>query len=448
MRIRHASKSGPRDGVALAVSLVVLTVLMTVTSAFFVLSSRQAKRIDSGFDDRRARTLAESGLSEAYEAIRGGGTGGIGSQAAPVYLGGGVLWVEAVPQATPDTTLLRSIALVGSGRAAISSLVSISASSPLFETTLNSDETLTLNADVMIDSFDSSLGTYASQMVNSTATIPHADYNGDARSNQDIIINSRAMVLGDAIPGPTFATLQSPSSYVTGSTTPAAEPYNFPALALPTNVLSGSLTIPNNGSGALASGDHELQSISVGKDATLTITGPATILLDDFTGNPGGQILVDATAGPVTINIRNSYSHMRLFEVNAVSGSPAAIAFMYEGTDDIVFPSGTAIRGAYYVPNASIAFTSNNECWGAFAGKRIEMSNAMRFHFDEDLKKHWEANNGQPVTFEIEAWGVAVLDPDDYGERRFLGDRRDPMTILGVTKGELLSPSEAWEIAP
>ena len=82
----------------MVVAMVILTVLMTTTSAYFIFSLGKSKRVSSTFDDDRALVLAESGLHESFEAIRNGATGAMGTQGNPVYLGGGVFWVTATPQ--------------------------------------------------------------------------------------------------------------------------------------------------------------------------------------------------------------------------------------------------------------------------------------------------------------------------------------------------------------
>ena len=52
----------------------------------------------------------------------------------------------------------------------------------------------------------------------------------------------------------------------------------------------------------------------------------ATIVIDDFSGGKNGKIYVDAIDGPVTFWVRNGYSHIKGFEIDAVQGSANAIA--------------------------------------------------------------------------------------------------------------------------
>ena len=447
----HNTRHG-REGLALATSMMLVLVLTTVSYAFFRVAYSGGQRTDAAFDDERALLLADAALHEGFEALRGGATGEIASMAAPAALGGGVIWVEAFDfyvdgagqrvQLGADETRLVATALVGAGRAAVEAVLrDETAGNPLFQATLNSKETLTLNADVLIDSYDSSVGTYASQAINVTNGYTHANMNGDARSNEDIVLNARATLLGDAIPGPGHIVNDAASgTYISGSTTPALEPFLFPPVVLPSYPPSPAYSVPTRGSAMLPSGNYEFPSLTINREAKLVVQGPANIVVDDFTGGKLGSLVVDATNGPVTITVRNTYSHISGFTATPAAGSPMALAFMVEGTQDVVFPSNTEIRGAYYAPNTNILFASGNECWGAFAAKRISMSNTMRFHFDENLLEYWKTQPAQRgANFDVLAWSHA-----DFGPDALLIDRRDPIQALGLQGVALRKPADAW----
>src|SRR6185503_8014544 len=126
---------------------------------------------------------------------------------------------------------------------------------------------------------------------------------------------------------------------------------------------------------------------------------------------------------------------------NAVAGSPMALAFLVAGTQNVVFPSNTKVRGAYYTPNADILFASGNECWGAFAANRISMANDMRFHFDETLLKHWGGKTGEDGDrLTVLTWRKAAVAPASLA-----ADRRDPLQVLGLDAGDLSSPGDSWQ---
>ena len=186
----HAGSHGARRGSATVVALLVVFSLMMVCMAFMHLGTSDQERVLSGYDDDRAMHLAESGLSEAVTAIRAGATGNVGTPNTPAWLGGGVFWAEAADTGA-GTTRVRVTAMIGRGRRALEAIVDSSpAEPPLFETVLHSDESLTLNSSVVIDSFDSSLGSYGMQQTNVVNGFPVANDNGDVRSNENIYLNA------------------------------------------------------------------------------------------------------------------------------------------------------------------------------------------------------------------------------------------------------------------
>ena len=318
-------------------AIMLFTSMIVMSYAFFQIVISADKQLDAGMDDQRAFYLAEAALFESMQAIRGGGTGAIASEAAPVYFGGGVYWVERRPiprfQAdgitpTPPDTLtnpmrLEITAMAGKGRQSLEVIVrDKSADESLFVATLNSKDTLTMNADVVVDSFQSSLGDYAAQQVGMTNGHPHANMNGHVKSNQDIILNARATVFGDATPGPTGTVDDvATDTYISGSTTPADEVFNFPPIDVPSFPSMGLYLTPAGNSTTIASGQYAYDSLTIGNGGTLTIEGPAEIVVQDFAGNKDGQILVDATNGPVTIYVEGSYTHIKDFTADAVPGS-------------------------------------------------------------------------------------------------------------------------------
>ena len=259
-------------------------------------------------------------------------------------------------------------------------------------------------------------------------------------SNAGITVNAQAGVFGDATPGVGYGFSWGTGSFVQGSTASSATPFLFPPITVPPIPITGSLALTPGKTQTLPSGKYGLKTLDIGKSASLTVQGPAQIVVDDFSGGKDARLMIDATNGPVTFYVTNSYTHINGFEAQPVKGSPMAVAFMIDAAQDIIFPSSSKIRGAYYAPNSRITFTSNNEAWGSFGGKRIDMANDMRFHFDEELAKHWQTNGGgggEPVR--ILAW----TREDVPGA--LARDRRDPFMLLGVTAGNLSFPEQAWQ---
>lgn len=435
----RSGRGNGRRGAALIVAIIAVSSLTVMGVALLQVTTSSSAVTRSQVDNQRARLLAEAGVHEAMDAMRAGGTGGVGSQAGPAGLGNGLFWVTATDLGG-DLVQLTSTALQGKGRAAVGAVVRRPvAESPLFASVINSDEDLTMNAAVVTDSFDSSLGDYASQQTSFANGHAYAKDGGDVLSNANIILNARATVFGDATPGPSGGVSYATDSSVTGSDKPAPELFNFPPIAPPKVALGAPVTVPNGTAAKLAPGDYGVSQLSIGKDALLRIVGPATLYMDTFSGGKDATLEIDARDGPVTI-YTTDYSHISGFRAINVPGSPMALAFFVSGTNDVVFPSATEVRGAYYLPNAAVTFTSSNEAWGAFAAKRISMSNDMRFHFDEDLMSHWtgDTNQGDGNDPDVVAWFEAAVEP-----RELRSDRSDPLTALGIDRGDVLDPERA-----
>lgn len=427
-----------RRGSALVFVLMVLTSLLVLSAGFQQLTAVRTAELRHDEADLRAFYLAEAGMNEAMTALRAGSSGNVGSQNQPAYLAGGLLWTVATDLGG-GRTQLDVTALAGRGRAAIEAVVEDLGSAPLFPSVLNSREQLTLNSSVVIDSYDSALGSYASQAVNSTNGYTHANKNGDVTSNEGIVLNSGAQVFGDATPGPGYSVSLSAGAYVDGTTTPAGAAFSFPPVVRPPIPQAGAMALANGGSATLPPGNHGFTSLDLGKDSTLVVQGPATILVDDFVGGRDARLQIDATGGPVTIYVTDTYTHNNGFEAVAGPGSPMALAFLLESANPILFPASSRVRGAYYAPNADITFTSSNEAWGAFAGNRVDMSANMRFHYDETLAQHWDADTGQNAnTMQVLSWRRTEVPS------QLRAARGDPFELLNVNPQALFSPADAW----
>ena len=436
----YARASG-KGGSALVSLMVPLLGILVLGYAFFRATLAEQRNTHGDVDDRRAFFLAEAGLREAFESVRTGNSGNVGAPDEPALLGGGVLWVESFDLGG-DRKRLVATAMAGSGRSALETVIHVEPEKPpLFVATLNSKEILTLNEGVMIDSFDSGVGSYAAQAVNTGQGYTYAGTNGDVRSNENIVLNARATIFGDATPGPNHGVSFATGSYVHGSTEPAAEPFVFPPVDFPVFTPQGDYSVAPAATRTLGPGNYDFDAFTIGKDARLTVTGPATIVVDSFTGGKTARLDVDATNGPITFHVRGTYSHISGFQCNPVGSSPMALAFLVDGPQDVVFPSNTKVRGAYYAPNANILFASGNECFGAFAANRISMSNDMRFHFDETLLDHWAGEGGDagdPLS--VLSWRETAVMPSSL-----VVDRRDTLLVLELEARDLLAPGQSWK---
>ena len=215
MKLRRSPQpfSGTTKGSALVFTSVLILSMVVMGYGLLRVTASANRRVSGERDDQRAFYLAEAAMCEAQGALRAGFSGAVGSFNQPAYLGGGVLWVTAEDLGSNQSRYVAT-AMAGSGRAALETVVEFDPDeNPLFVATINSKDELTLNQGVLIDSYNSTLGPYASQVASSANGFPFANPNGHVRSNKDVLLSNLASVFGDAIPGPGHSTSFSAGSF-------------------------------------------------------------------------------------------------------------------------------------------------------------------------------------------------------------------------------------------
>ncbi|MCP3919250.1 MAG: hypothetical protein GY711_27235 [bacterium] len=157
---RHHRLPNGRRGSALATALLAVMVVSMLAASMLQVSGIVTRSLHRGTENTRAFYLAEAGLGEAYQALRVGRRGQIGSAGEPARYGQGLLWVDAAELAD-GRVRLESTALCGGGRAALSLTVE-----PV-EVPLGffSDEDIVIDDVLLVDGFNSEDGAYAEQVV-------------------------------------------------------------------------------------------------------------------------------------------------------------------------------------------------------------------------------------------------------------------------------------------
>jgi len=288
-------------GVALILVTLSLVALAGLTVALLERSASEFQATERKKHDMVAFYLAEGGISQAITELNlnndigGNGLGVVtwnfGDQqfsTTAVDLGGGTSY-----RVTSTGTFNQTY------RSAVESVVNQVPPPPTFVNALFGDDQVLLDSNAFTDSFDSDLGTYASQAVNGTAPDIFANENGDVGSNGGIAsigLNSNATVHGNAIPGPGGSVVTASNSTISGSTTPNTAVIPMPTVTLPsghTSFPASHTTLPNYalgtgtyftnaGSQTIPAGDYYFQRMEVNSNAILTIQGPATIVVDDL----------------------------------------------------------------------------------------------------------------------------------------------------------------------
>lgn len=236
-------------------------------------------------------------------------------------------------------------------------------------------EGLSLNGSFMVDSYDSRLGSYPSQVFGD-----HAKDGGDVSSNWNILTS--APVWGDARPGPTFQVLGDPSN-VSGSTSPA--PFPVTVRSIPYEPVSASLG-EYSGSSLLAGGVHRYSSLRMSSRDTLTIDGDVTLYVDgDFKMSGRAQILVQTGAN---LTIYHGSGDVSLTGAGIVNqeASPASVSFISSTTGDFKYAGNASFYGLVYAPEAAMTVVGNADFHGAIVARDAQFRGNGAVHYDEALQ--------------------------------------------------------------
>ena len=426
---KHSSRRGSVTVMALLVVLLISGVTIAFLQIGVSFNREQSRRVD----DERALFIAESGFQEAIHAMRMGGTGGIGTMAAPTRFGNGVMWVESSP-AGVALTRLRAVGLCGSGRVAIEGIV-FHYSAPLFTTALFSNESFQLESGVEVDSFDSALGSYALQLAASGTGYVGSD--AITQSNGDVIVGSSVEVHGDIYPGHVESVEVPGSAYVSGSLQPGAVDRFMPPVITPTIAATGPLSVPADGVTTLAAGDYHFTALTV-SSGPLTIEGPARLVLDDFDLQSNTDLILDNAAGAIEIYATGDFVLASNSDIITVNQSAVGVALYLVGgpTQVAELRSNSEFYGTIYSPEGTVDVRSNFEVFGSIAASQLILNANVKVHFDESL------NDPPPVPEDhfIAGWSITSMPT-----KALSVNRTDPILLMGLDPAAMPAPADAYQ---
>lgn len=431
---------GRRRGSALVMAVVVMGTLLVLCAAFLRLGVTASHQHNSALDQSRAFYVAEAGIAEAGLALRGGQSGNVASQAQPGTYGDGLVWVTSTDLGNGDHQL-DSIALCNGGRAAIRAVVHAEfTNDPVYGVT--SDLPLLSGSNVLVDSYNPNLGTYASQP--KVKIPPHNDFvvgtKGRIGSNRAINLSSNDRIYGDATPGPGYGiTGLGGNTFVTGSTAPALQPIVLPPVVVPVIPSSGIKLVSQFDPPAartIGPGSFHYTALTVGNQAALTLRGPATIVVDSFLSSSGCSLNIDASAGPVEVVFTGPATFVSTMSVTSTSPTAQSIDFKFSSALPIDLNSNASFIGSIYAPLATIRVSSNWIVYGMVSARQVQLASNSSLHFDETLLAA-QVSAGSVLT--VKSWQRMPLPDDVLGH-----ERTDPYVVLGVQPGTLPRASDSY----
>jgi type II secretory pathway pseudopilin PulG len=426
--MQRTSKRRGRSGVALVYSVVAVMVVSILAAGFMQLALSVTRRLSSTSDTAQALNIAEAGLAEAYTGLAVARTGNVGSREDPAFFGGGCFWVEAEEQAG-GMVELKCTALYGTGRATLELAcepVSTSVSSLGFFTS----ESLRMNPDVRLDSYDSALGTYASQINTSI------NNKGKVGTNADVSIASGNFIFGDVVYGPTGKLDVASGAVITGGTMPRPELEVLPPVEVPEVTLGKAVKYTSGTPLVIAPGTTGYAELDIGKNSKLILKGPLTLVVGSLALRLGSQMVFDTTDGPVELYVTETLD---------MSSSSVVSTTTQRTGDSLIFvsaPPGKTVSfgaksqfyGFIYAPNSDVHISAQYELYGGFVARNLQLAAQGKMHYDLSLGTTQLAQ--LPL---LHSWRVVELPQE------LVVARIDPFHVLGLDPSALRSPGECHE---
>lgn len=433
MQLRNSeSRSSRRAGSVLLVAVMIMMLVATMTLAFLQIGVRFTRELSTRIDDERAMMLAEAALEESLVAMRSGSSGTVATAAAPARQGDGVCWATATQVAT-SLRHVEAAGMCGAGRAAVQRLVFIYPPGNLENFAIFANNDLTLESNVLVDSFDSTAGTYATQLAMAgTGYVSDAAITG---SNGNIFVDSSVEVWGDLHPGVGLSVSVPGSSSVSGSLQSLPEPVVLPAVTTPALLPSGNLFVVLPGV-LLPAGDYRFGTFRTFSNTSVTIKGPARIVVDNLLQlGSNSTVTFDTNTGPIEVYVKNlsNLASNAAIVTTKKSAVDCSLYFVGPATQNAALNSNSDFYGRIYSQLGQITINSNFRVYGSVVADRLVLNANAQVHYDEALRGGLSDDDYTYVPY---GWGIAGFPAPDL-----LNDRRDPFMLLGVIPSDLASPA-------
>jgi len=406
MKIRSGKS---RRGAALLYATLISVAIAGMCLALLMTNLGTEKARVQSQNEQRAFYAAEAGLSDVYMQLTEGvvecpeaGPLGFGTAEVPLALGSASYFVE-VNALDSHSYSLTSTGLDGLSRERLE-LVLAEAPSGFFQYAAFGADGVVLDSNAFVDSYDSALGSYDSQVQGGNE---FAKENGHVGSNKDILLKANTEIHGDAHPGPGHVVNDSaPGTYVSGSMEPADEELPFPPIEVPSLPSLGTYTASSNLT--VGPGKVHYSSLTMKGGTKFKIVGPATVVLDKFTLKANSTLQFDTTNGPVEVYGTGDFVLASNSTVLTPTSSAVDVTLLLSGDNmkktapaTVQLSSNAQFVGAIYAPKVKFTLGSNFDIYGSIMCGFLDLSSNGEIHFDEALLYDgW----GSTDEFEAQLW--------------------------------------------
>lgn len=419
-------KQSKRGAVLIPAVVCVMTVA-ALSTVYLQLSLDNSREARTAVDQKKAFYVAEAGLAEAFYGIASGESGTVAGPDQPAAFGGGVFWVEAEDLGGGKVSLT-STGLVGTGRSSLSITLERNAEA-LGKLGLFSERDMQIGSGALVDSYDSELGSYASQ-------VGSGGSQACVASNANIHLTGKpgARVNGDAQPGPQGSVFQASTAHVSGSIAPAQELRTLAEVDVPVPTSATDFDHNHTGSATLVSGDYGFDTWRVRGGGTLTVKGPAQIVVDQLLLEEHSRLIFDNSGGAITVWVRSRLDAAAGTTLSTTTDQTGRFSLLVAAGNAVVASAGT-VHGLVYAPLADLQWPSGLELFGAMAARTLTIASGARLHYDRALGRLPDGADNLPRQV---CWRVMELPDVPLVTMKF-----DPLTVLKLNNVEPLKAVEA-----
>lgn len=396
---------GRRSGSALITAVAVTVFLGTLSLLFMTVATRHQQ--ESSSSQRRLSSFyaAEAGLNVAWVDLQAGGDGVVGSADAPESMGGLEFHVEAT-EVEDGLVSLVSTGSDGHAHSRVELLVE-DTSAEITDFGIFGERGVTVASNAKVDSYNSSLGTYLSQVSGD-----HAHSNGNLGSNDDIAVAANAKIWGYAQYGPSVDDTISIGSSVTltDGYGAAENEQTLAPVVVPSYTSSGSLTVNTGTSKTIGPGNLLYSSVTTKSNSSLTVKGPCNLVITNSAlVNANSSWTFDSSSGPIVVYAVKDFELRSNSTVSTTSTDPTKLTLYLTGTHasessaspKITLASNSNFYGTVHAPDLSVTVSSNFELYGSLKAQWITLASNSKVHYDERLATGpLDAATG----YEIRAW--------------------------------------------
>jgi hypothetical protein len=355
-------------------------------------SGRWHKRADDGL---LALEAAETGIARAEQEVSSDtdpGGDGVGTLSG-TYAGSRFTVTATGDPLDPERVKLLASGQHGMSRRQVEVCVRMKPTTGWGYGAFGRSSTKIGGSGTLTDSYDSRLGTYASQAVNKDGGGQYARSNGSIGSNGTIQL--QGLVHGNANAGPGLTPNLTGGGVVTGNMTPLSAPMDLPATpyadfaaanlvnqngtwtatgsSVVYNAVTKNLAVSSGGTLTLGAGTYFFSQLSLSGGSTLKVTGPVKIYITQV-GSLGGGGIANVTGLPANLQI---FQHPYAL--------PVGLAPAKKGMNTLSVSGGSGAALTIYAPYTDVTVSGSGAIYGSIIADNLQAQGGAQFHYDEAL---------------------------------------------------------------